>query len=86
MHPSGGINKYNIVTILGGLGDGSASNGGGVFGISLVVEWDGEAGSMDRELFDGSGAEGVARGNKGGAVVGLQVVSDFGEGRGLAHS
>jgi len=86
LHPPGRIDEHDVVSVLGGLGNGGLGHCGGILGVALVVERYGEAGGVDGELFDGAGAEGVAGGEEGSALVALEVVGNFGEGCGFSDS
>ena len=61
-------------------------HGSGVRAVSAGDDFDFEAGAPEFELFDGGGAEGVARGEQRGLFLRLNQVRELGAGRGLARA
>lgn len=88
MAATGGIDEDDVEAVIAGVSDGVAGDVGGVFAVTLFVQFDfgetvaggevGEVAGVDAELFDGAGAEGVAGGDEEGEVVLEEEEGEFG--------
>ena len=90
-----GVDEDDIVALLGSVGDCVLGDGGGIFAVALLVEFDlttlaggefFEVADVDGKLLDGAGAEGIAGGDEDFVFVLEEEEANLGEVGGFADA
>ena len=81
---AGGVDDEDVDVAADGGIAGIEGDGGGVGAHLMLDDLHVDSLGPDGELFDGSGAEGVAGGDHDGLALGLEILAELGDGSGFA--